>query len=280
MILLCLVVFLGGITAVLYPMVSNRYSEEHQTKIFVEYSEQIEKVEDEAITAAREAAIEYNTRLSKGEIRKLSETLPEYVQLLNVNGSEVMCYLEIPKLDLTLAVYHGDSDEGLKTATAHLFGTSVPVGGESTHAVISGHTGMASHRIFTDLPQMEEGDIFFLYVLGERLAYQVDQIKEVKPNDATAISIVHGEDLVTLLTCTPYGINSHRLLVRGTRIDYQEAEELVEKLPEEPAESVWKQQYIKGILSGLFILLGIVLVLCIISLIRRIARNRRRREDY
>lgn len=278
MILLCLVVFLGGIAAVLYPLVSNNYSEKHQSKIFVEYSEQIEQVEDEEITAAREAAIEYNRRLSEGEIKKMSDTLPEYTKLLKVKEGAAMCYLEIPKLDLTLAVYHGDTDEGLKTATAHFFGTSLPVGGESTHAVISGHTGMASHRIFTDLPQMEEGDIFFLYVLGERLAYQVDQIKEVKPNNATDISIIHGEDHVTLLTCTPYGINSYRLLVRGIRIDYQEAEEIVETLPEEPAPSVWKRQYIKGILTGLFILLGIVLVLCIISLVQRRRRNRRRRQ--
>ncbi len=275
LIFLCLIIFFGGIIAVLYPMISNVHSEKHQSEVFAEYSEKVEKIEDESITAAREAAKEYNRLLASGELGNIFDSLPQYVSLLNIDESGTMCYVEIPRLDLTVAVYHGDTDEGLKIATVHLFGTSLPVGGESTHAVISGHTGMASRRIFTDLPQMVEGDIFFLYVLGERLAYQVDQITTVSPNDTSEISIVPGKDYVTLLTCTPYGINSHRLLVRGTRIDYQEAEEIIEATPVEPVKSVWKQEYFKGILSGLLILLGIILVLCIIMLIRRRVRRRR-----
>ena len=279
LIFLCLIVFLGGIVAVLYPMISNVHSEKHQSEVFAEYSEKIEEIEDESITAAREAAKEYNRMLASGELGNLFDSMPQYISLLNIDEKGTMCYVEVPRLDLTVAVYHGDTDEGLKTAAVHLFGTSLPVGGSSTHAVLSGHTGMASRRIFTDLPQMEEGDIFFLYVLGERLAYQVDQIKTVSPNDTSDISIVPGQDYVTLLTCTPYGINSHRLLVRGTRIDYQEAEEIVEQMPQEPVKSVWKEQYLKGILTGLFILMGIILVLCIISLIRRGVRKRRGRKN-
>jgi len=171
--------------------------------------------------------------------------------------------VEIPTIQVTLPIYHGTDDATLEKGVGHLLGSSLPVGGESTHTVLTAHSGMASQRMFSDLDLLKTGDVFYLDVLGERMAYQVDQIKTVLPYDTTYLGIVNGEDHATLVTCTPFGVNTHRLLVRGVRIPYEEAEEIVEETtPEELPESTWEQEY----MNGIYIAIGIVVLVGLIAL--------------
>ena len=164
---------------------------------------------------------------------------------------------------MTLPIYHGTDDKTLEKGVGHLLGSSLPVGGESTHTVLTAHSGMASQRMFSDLDMLKYGDVFYLDILGERMAYQVDQIKTVLPYDTTYLGIVTGEDHATLVTCTPFGVNTHRLLVRGVRIPYEEAEVIVEETtPEEMPESTWEQEY----MNGIYIAIGIVVLVGLIAL--------------
>ena len=212
-------VFILCLGAVLYPLLSNYHAERRQSQVRTEYDAAIEEVKDDW-SAIREAAQRYNRQLASGVMTgDQILDLPTYDALLDPSGAGVMGYVIIPKLDVELPIYHGDTNAALDDGAVHLQGTSLPVGGESTHAVISGHTGMADQRMFTDLDTLKAGDLFYLDVLGERLAYEVDQILTVLPYEVEAIKIVEGADFVTLLTCTPYGVNSHRLLVRGHRIE-------------------------------------------------------------
>ncbi len=177
---------------------------------------------------------------------------------------DYLSLLEIPAIQVTLPIFHGTSDATLEKGVGHLLGSSLPVGGESTHTVLTAHSGMASQKMFSDLNLLKSGDVFYLDVLGERLAYQVDQIKTVLPYDTTYLGITQGEDHCTLVTCTPFGVNTHRLLVRGTRIPYEEVEIQVEEtVPEVLPESTWEQEYIKGI----YIAVGIVILVGLIALI-------------
>ena len=190
-----------------------------------------------------------------------------------------MGYLRIPAIDLVLPIYHGVSGEVLEKGAGHLPGSSLPVGGSSTHAVLAAHSGLASQRLFTDLEQVQLGDQFFLSIMGTDLAYQVDQILVVDPNDASALAIVPGQDYVTLMTCTPYGTNTHRLLVRGRRIPY--TEEVVEEAETvavaAKAESTWQAEYKKGIMLGLGVLAEAVVIPV---LIWQIHLHRRPRRKY
>ena len=163
-----------------------------------------------------------------------------------------MGYVEIPLIQVNLPIYHGTASETLDVGIGHLLGSSLPVGGESTHSVLTAHSGMAGQKMFSDIDQLEEGDVFYLQILGETLAYQVDAIHVVLPHDTTYLGITQGEDQCTLVTCTPFGVNTHRLLVRGSRIPYEEAEVIVEEQlqVEEPPKSTWEQQYLKGVLFG------------------------------
>lgn len=272
LILLISLVFCVCLGAVLYPLLSNYYAERHQSQVRTEYDAAIEEVKDDWI-AIREAARRYNHRLASGVMTgDQILDLPAYDALLDPSGTGVMGYVIIPKLDVELPIYHGDTNAALDDGAAHLQGTSLPVGGESTHAVISGHTGMADQRMFTDLDTLAVGDTFYLDVLGERLAYEVDQILTVLPHEVEAIRIVEGEDYVTLLTCTPYGVNSHRLLVRGHRIGDAAlaAEPQADASGEKPA-STWLRQYWRGIRMGL----SAVGVLAVIGLTIHLLRKKR-----
>lgn len=174
-----------------------------------------------------------------------------------------MGYVRIPKISVTLPIYHGTGSNTLSAGIGHLLGSSLPIGGESTHTVLTAHSGMASQKMFSDLDQLGEGDVFYLEVLDEVLAYQVDAINTVLPHDTTYLGITTGEDYCTLVTCTPFGVNTHRLLVRGSRILYEEAEEMVSSVSsEEAAASTWEEKYINGILTGLCIvgIIGIIAV--------------------
>lgn len=215
------IVFLVGLSLLLYPSVSDWWNSMHQTRAIVGYAEAVAGLDDEDYEAMLEEARAYNaTLVNKTDRFNLSdEELEEYESLLSVDGTEVIGYVEIDKIDCYLPIYHGTSSAVLQVGVGHLEGSSLPVGGESTHAVISGHRGLPSAELFTNLDQLEVGDTFTITVLDETLTYEVDQIRIVEPTDFSELAIEEGEDLCTLMTCTPYGINTHRLLVRGHRVE-------------------------------------------------------------
>lgn len=208
---------IAGIGLFMYPIVSNWYGEYTAHTEIQSYDKTIQKVGDEAIGKLQKAADDYNSALAKHDSDKVSSM--HYDELLAV--AESIGYIEIPKINVYLPIFHGMDDDILQKGIGHMEGTSLPVGGSSTHCVLAGHTGLPSANLFTDLDQLKNGDSFYIHTLDKVLAYQVDQIKVVLPYETDDIQIAQAEDYVTLITCTPYGINSHRLLVRGTRIPYK-----------------------------------------------------------
>ena len=222
--ILLLAVLLAGLSLLLYPMVADYWNSMHQSQAIASYQETVAEMDDGTYEALWQAAEDYNSGLfgNADRFQPTQEEHQRYEGLLDVSGDGVMGYVEIPGIDVSLPIYHGTSEEVLQVAVGHIEGSSLPVGGESTHCVISGHRGLPSARLFTDLDQLGEGDLFLFHVLGETLTYEVDQIHVVEPDDVTYLSIEEDEDLCTLVTCTPYGVNSHRLLVRGHRVENQE----------------------------------------------------------
>ncbi len=215
------ILLLIGLSLLLYPTVSDYWNSFHQTRAIATYAENVAALDNASYDAIWDAARQYNRNLcSRSNSFLLSEAQKaEYESLLDISGQGVMGYIEIPEIDVSLPIYHGTEDPVLQVAVGHLEWTSLPVGGESTHCVLSGHRGLPSAKLFTDLDKLREGDTFLLWVLDEILTYEVDQILIVEPQDTAALEIVEGQDYCTLVTCTPYGINTHRLLVRGHRID-------------------------------------------------------------
>ena len=209
-----------GMFFLLYPSVANYWNEFHQYRAIMEYADQVAKMNREEYIGYIRAAEEYNKRLASTGIEwaGLEEGSEEYGKLLNFNSSGTMGYIDIPKINLKLPIYHGISEEVLQKSIGHLVESSLPVGGKSTHCVLSGHRGLPSAKLFSDLDKMVEGDVFTLSILNETYSYEVDRIRVVAPTDLSELKIVPGEDLCTLVTCTPYGINTHRLLVRGHRV--------------------------------------------------------------
>lgn len=265
-----ILVFLLALGLTLYPLISNQYNQQHQSQIHTAYQEQVEQMEDADILIARTMAVAYNEAL-KPEVQDrdaysrdaLLVAAQDYDSQLDITGSGIMGYVNIPKISVTLPIYHGTDSNTLSAGIGHLLGSSLPIGGESTHTILTAHSGMASQKMFSDLDQLGEGDVFYLEVLDEVLAYQVDAINTVLPHDTTYLGITTGEDYCTLVTCTPFGVNTHRLLVRGSRILYEEAEEMVSSVSsEEAAASTWEEKYINGILTGLCIvgIIGIIAV--------------------
>lgn len=214
-------VFITGLSLLLYPTVSDLWNAHHQSQAIATYMEDVSELEDVDYTEILTAARTYNASLidDAGRYNPSEEDEALYESLLNIGGNGIMGYVEIPSIDVNLPIYHGTDAEVLQVAVGHIEGTSLPVGGSSTHCVISAHRGLPSAKLFTNLDQVKEGDVFYLKVLDEVLTYEVDQIRIVLPEEADDIDIIEGEDLCTLVTCTPYGINTHRLLVRGHRID-------------------------------------------------------------
>ena len=219
--LLLILVLLAGLSLLLYPSVSDYWNSFHKTRAIATYAEEVANLNQDQYDEIWAAAESYNASLTdRVNAYLLSDAQKEeYQQLLNVSGLGVMGYIEIPSIDCSLPIYHGTEESVLQIAVGHLEWTSLPVGGESTHCVLSGHRGLPSAKLFTDLDKLREGDTFLLRVLDEILTYEVDQILIVEPQDTAALEIVEGQDYCTLVTCTPYGINTHRLLVRGHRID-------------------------------------------------------------
>lgn len=277
-VLLVLLLFLMALVFTAYPYVAN-YLFEHRTDSVANTVEQIaQDVDDEKLKAAIEAVRQYNEIIAGGHVQltdpfiveeQLGESTDEYDSLLCMTGDGVMGFVEIPSIDVSLPIYHGTSDHVLKKGAGHLQGTSLPVGGKSTHSVLTGHTGLSNAKLFTDLTELEEGDIFFLTVMGEQLAYEVDQIKVVLPSELDDLAVVTGMDYCTLVTCTPYGINSHRLLVRGVRTDYEEAVENPEVFQEKEVESKWMAEYTKALLISFVCFLICLLLLLLIRYLRR-----------
>ena len=243
----CGVVALG---LLLYPLVGELLSEKYHSDIETVYTVAIEGTDKTELTAQRQAAEQYNNMLSGATITEGGASAPPlpYVEQLTVGG--VMAYVDIPKINVYLPVQHGTDADTLENSVGHVVGTSLPVGGSSTHAVLSAHSGMASSKLFSDIDQLEQGDNFYIRVLGDTLAYEVDVIHTVLPTDTSLLQIEEGEDLVTLVTCTPFGINTHRLLVRGHRIPYT-PEQATTAAAEKPAASSWTRHYLTGLAIGL-----------------------------
>ena len=235
----------------LYPLIGELVSEKYHSDVETAYTAAVMDTDDAELTAQREAAEQYNAMLSgTAAITEGGALAPPlaYTEQLTVGG--VMAYVDIPKISVYLPVQHGTDADTLERAVGHVVGTSLPVGGSSTHAVLSAHSGIASSKLFSDIDQLTEGDTFYIHVLGDTLAYRVDAINTVLPTDTHLLQIEDGKDLVTLVTCTPFGVNTHRLLVRGHRVPYvpeQEAPATAEK----PVASSWTQHYLTGLGVGL-----------------------------
>ena len=265
--------FLIGFGILVYPTVADQWNTYRQSRLISSYERTISDMEPEDFTAEWEKAQAFNDTLTQNSIygdvfgeedQELEDT--DYWQVLNVGGDGVMGYLSIPKINIKLSIYHGTSDEVLQTGVGHLNGTKLPIGGENTHSVLAAHRGLPSARLFTDIDQLEKGDMFYIHVLDETLAYQVDQILDMVDKDdhetlEKALQIEEGKDQVTLFTCTPYGVNSHRLLVRGTRVPYTGEEEAASTPVDTMLEAV--QNYYM-----IYLILGLSITLLVIFLLR------------
>ena len=223
--ILLVAVLLAGLSLLLYPTVSDYWNSFHQTRAIAAYTDEVENLDDESYEKMLEEAHAYNNTLTNSNNRFIltEEEEETYESLLDITGTGIMGYIEIPSIRCSLPIYHGTDDAVLQIAAGHVPGSSLPVGGENTHCVLSGHRGLPSAKLFTDLDELTVGDIFVLHVLDEVLTYEVDQIHIVEPEDLDLLGIEEGQDLCTLVTCTPYGINTHRLLVRGHRIENLES---------------------------------------------------------
>lgn len=283
------ILLITGIGILSYPMISNMLHDQKRDEILTEYNEELAKMPDEKLETVREAAERYNRSLSDMVI--ISDPFDpdaagvldeDYMQTLNLEKNGVMAYVEVPRLDIYEPVYHGTSDKVLAKGVGHLMGTSLPIGGKGTHAVLSGHTGLPDAEIFTKLESIKEGDIFLIRVLNETLAYRADQIKVVEPSDTNDLKINSEQDYVTLVTCTPYGINSHRLLVRGVRTKY--TPEIQKEADRQKSEGTdgenWRRIYGKSILEGVLIALLLILFIVAIACMRQKKQARKHARKH
>lgn len=278
MIIAAVLLLLIAVLIVLYPMISNYVNNKYQSTIRTEYEAELQGMDDTALQDARAAAEAYNASLAPTQFNRegVAAASVDYNELLNLSGSGIMGYVQIEKIGVDLPIYHGTGETVLEEGVGHLIGSSLPIGGQSTHAILTGHSGVAGKKLFSDIDQLEIGDVFLLRVLGETLAYQVIEINTVLPHETALLEPVSGEDLCTLVTCTPFGVNSHRLLVRGSRIPYEAAEEIIEQAAEaqpEPMQSTWEAQYITGLLIGGGGALVIAAVVIVLLLLRRKKRK-------
>ena len=226
--LLLIFILIAGLSLLLYPTFADWWNSMHQSRAIVEYDSTLAEMEPEDYSALFAAAEDYNRRLSREAYPIwFHENVSGYEEALNLSGTGIMGYIQIPNIEVSLPIYHGTSEGVLQVAVGHLEGTSLPVGGEGTHTVLSAHRGLPSSRLFTDLDKLEAGDLFTVNVLDRVLTYEVDQILIVEPQVVEPLYVVKGQDYCTLVTCTPYGINTHRLLVRGHRVETVEAAKAV-----------------------------------------------------
>ena len=275
--------FLAGFGILVYPTVSNQWNTYRQSQLIDSYEASVQELEQEDFTGEWELARSYNQTVkynalysnafgeSDGSLQE-----GEYWKVLNIADDGIMGYLSIPKINVRLAVYHGSEETVLQTGIGHIDNTHLPIGGEGTHSVLSGHRGLPSARLFTDIDQMELGDMFYIHVLDETLAYQVDQISDMVDKDdadalEAALALEEGQDYVSLFTCTPYGVNSHRLIVRGTRVPYEGEEHVEATLPETMVQAV--QDYYM-----IYLVLGLAVTILAIIVMRVIIKRREKRN--
>lgn len=271
--LLAAAIILIGCFVLLYPTISNFFAQKNGSYAIDSYNDTLNQLETAKKNEILEKAQAYNKTLignqTAGDPFSGTEAgQDEYWSLLDIEGNGLMGYIQIPKIHVELPIYHGTNENVLQKGIGHWKGSSLPVGGSSTHAVLTGHRGLPTIDLFSDLDQMTEGDVFYLKVLGETLAYQVDQIQTVLPEETESLQVYEGEDYVTLVTCTPYAVNTHRLLVRGTRIPYEEA---VKVVPDQVKQKVWVPVEVKAMLI-------VLSALPVIGIVYGIYRLRRKKK--
>ena len=269
--IMLVLIFVAGLSLLLYPMISNTYNDWLHKNTIVQYSNQVKQLEQEAFTRQLQMATEYNAQLNQREnpYDLPEDMLTQYNQLLNLSGNGVMGYIEIPSIDVTLPIAHGADEDVLQRYIGHLEWSSLPVGGENTHCVISGHRGLPSSELFTNIDHLERGDRFYIHVLGQTLEYQVCHIAVVEPTDQTLLRVEEGQDLVTLVTCTPYGINSHRLLVRGMRRGTQATE---------PTDDVYIKNEVTGI-DPLILVVAVLVVVAVAAFVVALLSTKKRKKE-
>lgn len=275
--------FLVGFGILVYPTVSNQWNTYRQSQLISNYQSVVQDMTPEDFTQEWEKAEAFNATITQNNLYSdvfgesttdLQNT--EYWKILNEAGDGVMGYLSIPKINIKLAIYHGTADDVLQTGVGHLNGTKLPIGGESTHCVVAAHRGLPSAKLFTDIDQLRNGDKFYIHVLDQVLAYEVDQILPMVDKDdhetlENALKIEEGKDQVTLFTCTPYGVNSHRLLVRGTRVVYNGEEDKEATISESMVESI-KNYYM------IYTILGLAVTLLVILLLRYLSKKKKNKQ--
>ena len=268
--ILLLSVFLVGLSLLLYPTVSDQWNKLHQTRAISNYVEEVADLDNDTYERLWAEAESYNTALP-GRADRMKPTGEEhnaYQSQLNISGSGIMGYIEIPTIGCALPIYHGTEESVLQIAVGHIEGSSLPIGGSTTHCVLSGHRGLPSARLFTDLDKLTEGDTFLLHILDETLTYEVDQIQIIEPHEVDALRIEEGKDYCTLMTCTPYGINSHRLLVRSHRIGTQEGSKTIRITAD--------ARQIEPVIVAPMVAVPILLILLILLLVKSRRKSRRR----
>ena len=256
--LLVYLLFLVALGLIFYPFLGNYLFENRADSLVRTVERTMQQLDDASCEAALLEAEKYNQVLFGGHIQlkdpfveTKTEEIEAYESLVRTTEEGVMGVIEIPSIEVSLPIYHGTTQQVLERGVGHLMGTSLPVGGESTHTVLTGHSGLSRAKLFTDLEKLEGGDVFFLNVMGRRLAYRVNQIKVVLPTEMGDLCMERGKDYCTLVTCTPYGVNTHRLLVRGERTDYQEAAENPKVFQKKSGESKWMEEYKRALFAGM-----------------------------
>ena len=263
-----IIVFFVGVSVLLYPTVSDYWNSLHQSQAIATYADSVENMDEQDYEKLWDAAVSYNQKLfqSGHGLGLKDEEKEEYNELLDVSGTGIMSYIEIPKIKCSLPIYHGTDEGVLQIAVGQIEGSSLPVGGLNTHCVLSGHRGLPSAKLFSNLDKLEEGDIFMIRTLDQTLTYEVDQIRIVLPDEVDDLKIEEGKDLCTLVTCTPYGINTHRLLVRGHRVKY------VETKVQEQKEVAKSKTDIRPVIAGAAA--GVLVLFIIIFAARRRRKHR------
>lgn len=269
-----------SLALIAYPFISNAYYEYYDAREAEEYLQEVQRTESTVVRDALDLARAYNTALAEG-----GELPAAYEDVLNLSGTGVMGYVDIPKLGLSLPILHGSDPDTLQSAVGHLSDTALPVGGKGTHCVITGHSGLASKRLFSDLDEMKIGDIFYLDILGEKICYRVDNISVILPYELDALAATPGKDYCTLVTCTPFGINTHRLLVRGERVEESsETSELSgeksESNPKKEAEETTKGSFwVRKYITALLFCFGVIAIIVIVIVCVKRYRDKRKKKE-
>ena len=276
-----ILLFLVGLSILLYPTISNLWNTYRNNLLISDYSSMVSSETDsEKLDSMWKAAEEYNKQLKQESVPDAfsvrdGQTDPTYESLLNLNGDGMMGYVEVPVIGQNIPIYHYTTEESLQKGAGHLFGSSLPVGGEGTHCILSAHRGLPSAKLFTDLNLVKEGDVFYLHVLDKVLAYEADLIQTVLPEETESLAITDGEDYVTLITCTPYAVNTHRILVRGHRIPYEEAKEI--ESTETKASGFANPSKVMLLLC---VIVGIVIAVVIVKAANRMGDRRKKNRRH